>query len=195
MSILITEHPIMDICKLIEILSQPNKIVTELKNEIGFTDLNVLQIGLLKWLVTAYTPNLTVIYDILYDNPDNNTTQAQRESEFAEIIRERDTVCWITGHYAERCEVAHIYEYKDCKESGNRYNINNGILLDAGLHKLWDKNEIVFEPINAHTAVFKINPDSIAHDNDIPELLAPLTISNVQPEMMNFIKMRYELSN
>lgn len=187
--------PVMDICNIIDILSQPDKTVAELKYEIGFNSDNDLQRDLLDWIVTGYNPNLTVIYDILYDTLDNNTSQAQRDAEFANSVRERDSVCWVTGRYAERCEVAHIYEYKDCKTSGDRYNINNGILLDAGLHTLWDKKEIILEPVNEHTAVFKINPYSIANENDIPELLSPLTICNIPPEMMHFIKKRWALLN
>jgi hypothetical protein len=182
--------PVMDISKLINILSQHGKHVTELMDEIGFTGENTLQAKLLKGIVTVFNPDLTVIYDILNYNPDNTKLQEQRKEEFADIIRKRDTVCWVTGRYAERCEVAHIYEYKDCKDTGDRYNINNGILLDAGLHKLWDINEIIFEPLTESSAQFKINPYSIALEHDIPELLIPIEISNITPEMMKFIKMR-----
>jgi hypothetical protein len=181
---------IMDISKLIAILSQPGKHITELINEIGFTGENTLQVNLLKGIVMAFNPELTVIYDILNYNLENTKLQEQRDPEFAEIIRKRDTVCWITGRYAERCEVAHIYEYKDCKVSGDRYNINNGILLDAGLHKLWDINEIILEPLTESSAQFKINPYSIAFEHDIPELVSPIEIRNITPEMMNFIKRR-----
>lgn len=54
----------MDISKLINILSQHGKHVTELMNEIGFTGENTLQANLVKGIVTVFNPELTVIYDI-----------------------------------------------------------------------------------------------------------------------------------
>lgn len=57
-------HAIMDISKLINILSQHGKHVTELMNEIGFTGENTLQANLVKGIVTVFNPELTVIYDI-----------------------------------------------------------------------------------------------------------------------------------
>jgi len=185
--------PVMDICQIIKIMSQPGKSINDLTNEIGFTAENILQTALLKYIV-CINPELSVIYDILYSIPDNLENQQQRTCDFADAVKERDIVCRITGRFAERCQVAHIYEYKDCKDSGDRYNINNGILLDAGLHKLWDMNEIVFEPLNETTALFKINPYSLAKPHDIPELCEPVQITNIPPTMMKFIKMRYHLS-
>lgn len=184
--------PCMDVTEIIHIVTQSGKTIPELITELGYTGPLTMQGKLLNWLV-AVCPEYSVIYDILYYTPDKNETQPERDAKFADAIRKRDQKCWITERYGKRCEVAHIYEYKYCKDSGDRYNINNGILLDAGLHKLWDMGEIVLEPIGKTSAVFKINPESGATCEDIPELEWPQTFIDIHPEMMKFIQKRYDL--
>ena len=186
--------PCMDVTEIIRIITQPGKTIPELINDLGYSGPLTIKGKLLNWLV-AVCPEYSVIYDILYYNPDICEPQPVRESGFAEAVRKRDGACWITGRYGKRCEAAHIYEYKDCKDSGDRYNINNGILLDAGLHKLWDMGEIVFVPIDKSSAAFQINPDSGATHEDVPELATPITFTNIGSEMMKFIQKRYELFN
>lgn len=65
-------------------------------------------------------------------------------------------------------------------------------MIDAGLHKLRDMNEIVFVPIDKSTAMFRINTESDRTYIDIPKLATPIAITNIRPEMMKFIQKRYE---
>ncbi|ARF12598.1 HNH endonuclease, partial [Klosneuvirus KNV1] len=46
--------------------------------------------------------------------------------------------CIVTNSHSDMCEACHIIPYCDCDDN-NKYDVNNGILLEAGLHKLFDK--------------------------------------------------------
>jgi hypothetical protein len=121
----------MDICQIIKIMSQPGKSINDLTNEIGFTAENILQTALLKYIV-CINPELSVIYDILYSIPDNLENQQQRTCDFADAVKERDIVCRITGRFAERCQVAHIYKYKDCKNNEEKNMVIRQEMSKAG---------------------------------------------------------------
>ncbi len=69
------------------------------------------------------------------------------QSEFRKYLIERDTCCIITKYNSDMCEACHIIPHNEC-DSNNKYDINNGFLLEAGLHKLFDKY------------LWSINPDT-----------------------------------
>lgn len=60
------------------------------------------------------------------------------QSEFRQNIIKRDKYCIITNSHPDMCEACHIIPYNECTES-TKYNINNGLLLESGIHKLFDK--------------------------------------------------------
>lgn len=60
------------------------------------------------------------------------------EKELRKKVINRDKTCIISGHDENSCEVAHIKPFCD-SNINEKYDINNCILLDAGLHKLFDK--------------------------------------------------------
>lgn len=179
----------MDFAVIAEILNMP-LTCEELRAKLNYNgDINSSLGILLSYLVAVFPDKYAVINDILY-GPDSSKNSPARNPTFTQDVKLRDGKCVISGRYANRCEVAHIYEFKDCKDSGDRYDINNGLLLDAGLHKLWDDGEIMLQPVGDCQARFIINPYSMANaDVDIPELIKPVML-NVNSRMMHFIKLR-----
>lgn len=179
----------MNYCTIAELLNM-SLTCEELRAKLNYTgDINSPLGILLSYLVVLFPEKYAIINDILY-GPDSSTNSPARNPTFTQDVKLRDGKCVISGRYANRCEVAHIHEFKDCKDSGERYDINNGLLLDAGLHKLWDDGEIMLEPVGDSQARFIINPYSMANaDVDIPELIKPVML-DVNCRMMYFIKMR-----
>ena len=93
-------------------------------------------------------PNsLYIINFIMYDKfkfyPFNSSNQdvlslaleRRGQSDFRINIINRDKKCIISGDNISMCEACHIIPYNKSKS----YDINNGILLTASLHKLFDK--------------------------------------------------------
>ena len=76
------------------------------------------------------------------------TVQCRDDTTLRKLVRARDQVCVISGHAQARCEVAHIKPFAKCENDQERYTIHNALLMDAGLHKLFD------------TYRFSINPDT-----------------------------------
>jgi len=58
-----------------------------------------------------------------------------KQNEYRKALINRFQKCVISGLLPEECEAAHIVPYKDELE----YDIDNGLLLSANLHKLFDK--------------------------------------------------------
>lgn len=179
----------MNYAEIAELLNTSMSCV-ELRAKLNYNgDINSSLGILLSYLVVVYPDRYAIINDVLY-GPDSSTNSPARNTAFTRDIKLRDVKCVISGRYANRCEVAHIHEFKDCRDSGERYDINNGLLLDAGLHKLWDDGEIMLEPVGDSQARFIINPYSMANAGvDIPELIKPVML-DVNSRMMYFIKKR-----
>lgn len=127
---------------------------------------------------------------------DNPAEQQARDRKFAEDVKCRDMRCRITGRFAARCQVAHIYGFAECANSGlwsAQYDPNNGLLMDAALHQLWDRGYIILEPVGPNSAKFRVNPDMVSDVNqpvDIPELVEPVILHGLNSRMMEYIRMR-----
>ena len=63
------------------------------------------------------------------------------------VLNLYDRKCIITGYEEEECEVAHILPFCECSSS-QKYDVYNGLVLSANLHKLFDKY------------IFSINPET-----------------------------------
>ena len=72
-------------------------------------------------------------------------TEREEQDNFRKDIISRYSKCIITGNGELVCEACHIKPYKICKEN-EKYDINNGLLLDANHHKLFDKHLISINP-------------------------------------------------
>ena len=77
----------------------------------------------------------------------------RNDDDYKKAVEERyDYECVITGiNYPY--EICHIKPFKDCSEC-EKYNINNGLILDRNLHKMFDDG------------IVKINPDTLLVEMD-----------------------------
>jgi hypothetical protein len=83
------------------------------------------------------------------------------QSEFRKYLIERDKCCIITTYNADMCDACHIIPHNEC-DNDNKYDINNGFLLEAGLHKLFDK---YLWSINPDTKLIKVSTKIINDDS------------------------------
>lgn len=68
----------------------------------------------------------------------SNKLKCERKPKFRKEIVKRDRKCIISGAGKLSCEAAHIKPFNNCNEE-EKYDIDNGILLESGIHKLFDK--------------------------------------------------------
>ena len=94
---------------------------------------------------------------IANDNIDQikETIHRLHQSKFRQDIILRDKKCIISDADPIECEVAHIIPYSEC----NSYSISNGILLNACLHKLFDKYLFSINPETSIIHISNINTD------------------------------------
>ena len=78
------------------------------------------------------------------------------------LIKRYDSKCALLGIHASLCDAAHIYPFAECKNSEEKYDEHNGILLSATLHKAYDKN---YFWIDEETCQIKINYPQLELDN------------------------------
>ncbi len=74
------------------------------------------------------------------------------QCEFRQKIVTRDKYCVITMCHSDMCEACHIIPYSECNEC-EKYDINNGLLLESGIHKLFDKYSWSINPITQHIEI------------------------------------------
>ncbi len=165
------------------------------------------------WLHSEITDRLMVISELHPDkygwvineilnglaehSMDNPAEQQARDRKFAEDVKCRDMRCRITGRFAARCQVAHIYGFAECANSGlwsAQYDPNNGLLMDAALHQLWDRGYIILEPVGPNSAKFRVCQDDMDIDlvRDIPELVNPVILHGLNSRVMEYIRMRID---
>ena len=70
-------------------------------------------------------------------------------------------MCFI-GINSSLCDAAHILPYASCNNKKDKYNVNNGILLSATLHKAYDKNYFI---INENSCKIEILYNNLKKDN------------------------------
>jgi hypothetical protein len=83
------------------------------------------------------------------------------QTEFRKYLIERDKRCIITSSNSDICEACHIIPYSECGDD-IKFDINNGILLEAGLHKLFD---MYLWSINPNTKILEVNAKIINNNS------------------------------
>ena len=95
-------------------------------------------------------PNIQLEY--IFDqvnNPHYNQVIARDDSAYRAAVKSRFITCIICEPgkcHSACCEVAHIWNFADC-DAMSKYNPDNGILLCANWHKLFDSHMMQLEPI------------------------------------------------
>lgn len=116
--------------------------------------------------IQLYDPDIVnfIMYDLYRYQPDetyDDTSSMQNhrngQIEFRDSLIGRYNSCMITGDESDICEACHIIPYNEYKN----YDIDNGLLLTASLHKLFDKYALT---IDAETHEVMIR-DVVLHKN------------------------------
>jgi len=133
------------------------------------------------------------------DSPLTAAEHTARYNKYAEeVYAKYNRKCIITGRVGKRCQAAHILGHAECTTNYERYDVNNGIVLDAGIHICWDDNTAtaiaVPDEVN-NIITFRANP-KLSKDEileQVPELLEPKIINITNPMTMKYFRLRYEL--
>lgn len=109
------------------------------------------------------------------------------EKELRKKVIDRDKTCIISGHDENSCEVAHIKPFCD-SNTIEKYDINNCILLDAGLHKLFDK---YLWTINPKTKKIIVS-DKIKNSKSLINKLSDSKI-NISDKQLQYFNYHYNI--
>jgi hypothetical protein len=112
-----------------------------------------------------------------------------KQTEFRNELINRDKNCIISGEPSDICEAAHIIPYNECKN----FDVNNGLLLNASLHKLFDKYKFSINPKTLEITFDKslLNNNSYINYTKYHGVKLNLTkkiIKNLEYHWNNFIK-------
>ncbi len=86
------------------------------------------------------------------------TSIARNDKEFRELVKQRFQTCIICepdNCALACCQVAHIWDFAKCDDS-SKYNPDNGLLMCANWHLLFDANLMRLEPISGALGMVRI---------------------------------------
>lgn len=107
------------------------------------------------------------------------------QKKFRKLIEKRDKTCIVTNSISDECSASHIVDVQDDGD----YDINNGFLLEQGLHHTFDKHMWC---INPETLKIEINK-SHNKDGTIWKYNNKIVNIDITPQMkINLIK-RYQM--
>lgn len=104
---------------------------------------------------------------------------------FRDKIIQRDKKCIITGNSPLMCEAAHIIPFNESTDE-QKYDINNGILLNAGYHRLFDELQISIDPITCRVVV----GDGFKNDTSVNKYDGQHV--NINKETKKYLKTHYQ---
>lgn len=153
--------------------------VEKLVNEHKYNELNqYLQnnkeysysfINFLKFMRIEYDiNNLDIIINNFLNESDiiNKESVNRKDKYYKEEVKKLcNNRCVVTNKILN-IEVAHIFEFKDCKYDSDKYSKFNGLYLKDSIHKLWDKyNYLIIDYCNeTENIFFKININKINNE-------------------------------
>lgn len=129
-----------------------------------------------------------IVYAI---NDENISKQYQihekrtKQQIFRNQLIDRYGKCIVTGNHEKRCEACHIIPFSECNQFCE-YDTDNGILLDAGLHKLFDNYMLSINPQTMHVVISKVYLDSDPNLKKYNEIEV-----NIDQKSINYIKKHY----
>lgn len=88
-----------------------------------------------------------IFYDLYKYKTDDTKEIIKRgkQNKFRQCLINKYNSCIITNVDANECEACHIKPFNECNES-EKYDVNNGLLLSANLHKLFDEYIFSIDP-------------------------------------------------
>ena len=124
------------------------------------------------------------IYPELKITQESNARLSQTEFRNC-LIQYYNSKCTITQNNSlEELEAAHIVELKD----GGEYNVSNGLLLEANLHKTFDR---YLWTINPDTLEIESKPNKIT--NTVKNYIGKKVNLQLNPFLYMNLKKRYEI--
>jgi hypothetical protein len=131
------------------------------------------------------------IKDIIMTNDEITEIREKRNDyQFRKTVINHYKKCIISGLNIKRCEVAHIKPFSLC-DSNEKYDPNNGLLLDSGLHKLFDRYEFSINP-ETYMLVTKMDDDDLGLDEYQNKILdiCPNSKKYIEYHYSNFMSLR-----
>ena len=127
--------------------------------------------------------------EIIDKQPINSVVR--KDAKFREAVKARFKTCIICDANTciqACCEVAHIWDFALC-DSQSAYNPNNGILICANWHILFDKHLMKLEPIETTPGQVRIRLDNELINTALYDKYNGKTIM-LLPENIPFLKKR-----
>ena len=97
--------------------------------------------------------NLAMYDQFGYECEKSLVQKRTEQDKYRKKLIDRYKVCVVTGNGDLVCEACHIKPFVLCDDK-EKYDINNGILMDSSLHILFDK---MLVSINSKTLEFEIS--------------------------------------
>ncbi len=94
---------------------------------------------------------METIYNLEWSDTVADIKTRPNQKQFAQLVGKRDTRCVITGRIKGECVASHIVEVKN----GGDFTVDNGLLLESGLHQTFDKQ---LWCINPDTLTIEVKP-------------------------------------
>lgn len=139
------------------------------------------------------------------ENEDNFTkTRARNDDEFKKLVRTRYNKCVICNESLScitACyEITHILDFAKCENENDKYDINNGLLMCAHTHILFDKHliKLTVQPFNEQVLlnVIHLNELSPIINIDTKNLNKLIIVSiNIDSSLINSEYNKYNNKN
>lgn len=146
--------------------------------------------------------NIGIDFEILDEDIDNNVEDINKEvnlktsisrddNEFRTAVKSRFQTCIICESamcVPACCQVAHIWDFAKCDET-SKYNPDNGLLMCANWHLLFDANLMRLEPVIGAIGMVRIILASELKNSALYKYHN--TIITILPENIPFLEKRY----
>jgi hypothetical protein len=103
-----------------------------------------------------------VYNEVITNNEQSYSTRENRNDKtFKKAVRDRANNKCQVSNYTDllgNFDVAHIFEFAECNNEYEKYDVNNGLLLRTDIHRAWDNNSLIIEyDKTTRTIYFKMN--------------------------------------
>jgi hypothetical protein len=136
-------------------------------------------------------PDIQLEYVQPIINEPNYKEKIERDdTEFRAIVKSRFINCIIcepTKCHPVCCEVAHIWNFADC-DASSAYNPDNGLLMCANWHRLFDNHLLQLEPVNNCLGMVRIRLETELLDTALGQYHNK--IISIMPENIPFLYKR-----
>ena len=108
------------------------------------------------------------------------------DGHFKKAVKERDGKCVISGNHADWCDVAHIKPLEKCETDEERFDPDNGLYMDGGWHKMFDKFKFAIHPETYKIVVMHNTEDELLKKHDGQKL-------ELSEHSKQYIQYRYDV--